>query len=118
MGEDYVIIDIGDFLSTLEKRAVRVHPAVLESWYARQYCKSYCIQATGIRQIREDGDHGYTERLKLTIIADRLGIDPMVDLPPPRREWINDGVWILFKDRSLMMGTGRGIEKCWRRLYP
>jgi hypothetical protein len=118
MSEPYVIVDISDTLKSLNSRGEEIDLAVMESWYARIYSKHHCLQAIGCRDFKGKELGLMSERLRLTILAKRLGIDPAADLPPPCRIWQQEGVWFLIKDRSMLMGTGRGIEKCWRQLYP
>lgn len=117
MSDEYVIVDVSDIVGPLNARE-KFHPAIIESWFARLYCKNYAVQCVSIRVFDSIESGKMFERMRLSIVADRLGITPMDFLPTPERSWRREGVWFLIKGNFLAMGNSRAIEKCWRNLYP
>lgn len=117
--ENCVIVDIRDLVQDVN-RSGRFQEHILESWLARTYCKSYGIPCISVRLFDSvKGDNVPFERIRLTLVADRLSIDPILHLPKPEANWLGDeGIWFFIKGEYLAMGNSRAVEKCWRNMYP
>jgi hypothetical protein len=116
--ENALLVDVTDVLTRLNDTG-KFDDAIIESWFARQYCKAWGIPCVSMRLFDFKEPCVPYERMRVTLTAQRLCIDPIQYLPSPEPNWLDDeGIYFFIKGNYLAMGNSRAIEQCWRNLYP
>lgn len=116
--ENTLLVDVKDVLERLNATGA-FDNAILESWFARQYCKAWGIPCVSMRLFDFKEPSVPYERMRVTLTAQRLCIDPIQYLPTPEPNWLDDeGIYFLIDGDYLAMGNSRAIEQCWRNMYP